>query len=90
MPVLHRACDQAPLAGDRLVAEVIEIETEAVAGRVTLFDCVLKVIEHLKVAFLENVSIWIFILPRSQPNGIDPEEWPKLFLYECLFSVCAG
>ena len=87
-PILHWARNDTVLTSDWLVAKIINHVLGAVDSGFAIFNSHLQVVEHLKVAFLEHVSIRVLVLARSEPNGVDSEECSKFLDHVTLFDIC--
>ena len=84
-PILHRRCNDTALTSNWLVAEIIHKVLLTIHLSVSNLDCVLELKKQFKIAFLENISVWVLVNSRNKPNSVYSEKRTKLILEIVLF-----
>jgi hypothetical protein len=89
LPILHWRLDYATFSRDGFIAEVVKREGHIVVGGLVSDNSVLKIVNKLKILFLEDVMLGLRFVQRRDPAGVNSEIRAEFFSKISLFNIGA-
>lgn len=89
LEVLHRRLNDAALASDWLVTEVIQGENHAIQFGFAADDGIFQQCDQVKVLSREEIVLGLILIERSDPACVNSEESAEFFVKEGLLDVSA-